>query len=368
LKGNNMPIKAVFNEKHEAALVEYDERPLLPNEVRIQTEYASGKHGTTLFMMDGSQRQGQRWDAETRLFLPSDEPDPDPVPSSLVGTSGVGVIIEVGADVRDWQAGDRIFGFMDVSETNVITVDRPADFIWPGFAEPSPWLIWELGDLDPLLALCFEPAYVAVNSVRESKVRFGDAVAVVGLGAIGLLTVKVAQLSGADVIFAVDPLPKRRQLALDYGAHHVVDPFACDAALEIKELTGGAGVDVAIEISGAGCAALVTAIRAARFGGAVCQAGAISGNGSELWLGREFLINSLKMIVPQGNGAMEYPPSDYPLWDQYRIYDTIVSMMRQKKLTAPGLINPLVSIEDFPETFELIKHDPAEVVKYGVRF
>lgn len=362
-----MPIKAVFNQQHEAVLLEYDERPLTANEVRIQTEYASGKHGTTMHMMDGRNRQGQRWDGDNRLYLPTDEPDPDPVPDSQVGTSGVGTIIEVGADVRDWNVGDRVFGFMDVSETNIITVDRPADFIWPGFAQPSPWLIWELGDLDPLTALCFEPAYVAVNSARESNLRFGDAVAVVGLGAIGLLTVKVAALSGADVIFAVDPLPKRRQLALDFGAHHAINPFAVDAALEIKELTGGAGVDVAIEISGH-YSALHTAIRAARVGGAVCQAGAISGNAAELWLGREFLTNSLKMIVPRGNGAMEYAPADYPLWDQYRIFDTIVSMMKQDKLTVPGLIDPLVSIEDFPETFELIKHDPSEVVKYGVRF
>lgn len=361
-----MPIKAVFNADHDAVLQEYDERPLLPNEARIQTEYASGKHGTTMHMMDGRNRQGQRWDEDNRLFVPSDESDPDPVPLIQVGTSGVGVIIEVGSGVRDWQVGDRVFGFMDVSETNIITVDRPADFIWPGFAEPSPWLIWELDDLDPLDALCFEPAYVAVNSARESNVRFGDAVAVVGLGAIGLLTVKVAALSGADVIFAVDPLPKRRKLAQDFGAHHVIDPFAVDAALEIKEMTGG-GVDVAIEISGH-YAALDTAIRATRFGGAVCNAGAISGNAAELWLGREFLLNSLRMIVPRGNGAMEYAPSDYPSWDQYRVFDTIVSMMKQGKLTVPGLIDPLVSIEDFPETFELIKRNPSEVVKYGVRF
>ena len=131
-------------------------------------------------------------------------------------------------------------------------------------------------------------------------------------------------------------------------------------------MTGG-GVDVAIEISGH-YAALDTAIRAARFGGTVCQAGAIAGNAAELWLGREFLTNSLKMIVPRGNGAMEFAPSDYPLWDQYRVFDTIVSMMKQDKLTVPGLIDPLVSIEDFPETFELIKHSPSEVVKYGVRF
>ena len=362
-----MPIKAVFNEDHDATLLEYEERPLLPNEVRIQTEFASGKHGTTMHMMDGRKREGQRWDEDNRLFVPSDESDPDPVPDSQVGTSGVGVISETGADVRDWQVGDRVFGFMDVSETNIIAVDRPADFIWPGFAEPSPWLIWQLGDLDPLDALCFEPAYVAVNSVRDSNVRFGDAVAVVGLGAIGLLTVKVAALAGAEVIFAVDPIAKRRKLAQNYGAHHVIDPFACDAALEIKEMTGGGGVDVAIEISGH-YAALDTAIRAARFGGTVCQAGAIAGNAAELWLGREFLTNSLRMIVPRGNGAMEFAPSDYPLWDQYRVFDTIVSMMKQDKLTVPGLIDPLVSVEDFPETFELVKHDPARVVKYGVRF
>ena len=362
-----MPIKAVFNDNHDAVIVKYDERPLAPNEVRIQTEYASGKHGTTMHLMDGSNREGQRWDADNRLYLPADEPDPDPVPSSLVGTSGVGAIIEVGTNVSDWKVGDRVFGFMDVSETNIITVDRPADFIWPGFAEPSPWLIWELGELDPLTALCFEPAYVAMNSVRESQLRFGDAVAVVGLGAIGLLTVRVAALSGAELIFAVDPLPKRRALASEYGAHHVIDPFAVDAALEIKKTTDGAGVDVAIEISGH-YAALDTAIRAARFGGTVCQAGAISGNAADLWLGREFLTNSLKMIVPRGNGAMEYAPSDYPLWDQYRIYDTLVSKMKQGDLTVPGLIDPLVSIEDFPQVFEQIKHNPAEVVKYGVRF
>ena len=112
----------------------------------------------------------------------------------------------------------------------------------------------------------------------------------------------------------------------------------------------------------------IQAIRAARFGGTVCQAGAIAGNAAELWLGREFLTNSLRMVVPRGNGAMEYAPSDYPLWDQYRVFDTIVSMMKQDKLSVPGLIDPLVSIEDFPEIFDLIKHNPSEVVKYGVRF
>ncbi len=361
-----MPRKVVFTKEHDVAVVEYEERPLAPNELRVQTEYASGKHGTTLSIMDGRNRQGQRFETDLRLFLPSDEAEPDPVPTLGVGTSGVGTIIEVGTAVLDWKVGDRVFGFMDVSETNIICVDRPQDFIWPQFA-PAPWLIWELGELDPLLALCFEPAYVALNSIRESNIRFGDTVAIIGLGAIGLLTVRVAALSGAEQIFAVDPLPKRRQLASNFGAHYVLDPYAGDTALAIKELTGGTGVDVSIEISGQ-YAALHTAIRATRYGGKVCQAGVMLGNAADLWLGREFLLNSLTMLVPRGNGAMEYKPADYPLWDQFRIFDTIVSKMKQGQLTAPGLIDPLVSLEEVPAIFQLIKHRPEEVVKYGVRF
>jgi threonine dehydrogenase-like Zn-dependent dehydrogenase len=362
-----MPRKAAFTEGHGVAVLEYQDRPLASNEVRIQTEYASGKHGTTMALMDGLNRQGQRWDATYRLSLPSDEPDPDPLPANEVGTSGVGTIIEVGTEVSDWKVGDRVFGWMDVSETNIICVDRPENFHWPWYDSPAPWLIWALGDLDPLLALCFEPAFVAVHSIRESNIRFGDMVGIFGLGAIGLLAVRVAALSGAEKIFAVDPLPKRRHLANEYGAHHVLDPFAVDAALEIHNLTGGVGVDVAIEISGK-YPALHTAIRSTRFGGKVCQSGAMQGNATDLWLGREFLLNSLTMFVPRGNGAVEYTPVDYPLWDHFRTYDTIVSKMKQDQLTAPGLIDPLVSLEEVPEVFELIKHHPEKVVKFGVRF
>ena len=65
---------------------------------------------------------------------------------------------------------------------------------------------------------------------------------------------------------------------------------------------------------------------------------------------------------------MEYKPADYPLWDQFRIYDTVVSKMKQGQLSSPGLINPLVSLEDVPEVFRLIEHHPEEVTKLGVRF
>ena len=190
-----MPRKLAFAGGYKVGLVEYDERPLTPHEVRVQTEYASGKHGTPLAIMDGRSERGQIWDEDMRLFLPVEGADGRyDLSGAPVGTSGIGTIIEVGSAVSDWMVGDRVISFLDVSETNTITTKRKLP--WDG---PPLWLdgcIWPLGDIDPLDALCFEPAFVSFHCIRESNLRFADTVAVIGLGAIGLLTVRLAALSG----------------------------------------------------------------------------------------------------------------------------------------------------------------------------
>ncbi|MCY4071497.1 MAG: zinc-binding alcohol dehydrogenase [Chloroflexi bacterium] len=360
-----MPRKLAFTGGYKVGLVEYDERPLAPHEVRVQTEYASGKHGTPLAIMDGRSERGQIWDEEMRLFLPEEGADGRyDLSGAPVGTSGVGTIIELGSEVSDWKMGDQVISFMDVSETNTIPTRRKLP--WDG---PPLWLdgcIWPLDDIDPLDALCFEPAFVSFHCIRESNLRFADTVAVVGLGAIGLLTVRMAALSGAEQVFAVDPLPKRRELALDYGAHYALDPFEVDAALEIHKLTGGPGVDVAVELS-ATYAGLQNAIRATRMEGTICASGVYLGEGRDLWLGREFHRNRLTMIVPHGC-FLGHKPRDYSRWDDYRAYDAIISMMRQGALTAPGLIQPLVSLDEGPAVWDLVVKEPGEVVKFGVRF
>ena len=360
-----MPRKLSFTGGHSIDVVDYEERALQADELRVRTEYASGKHGTPLALMNDRNDPGQRWDGDMRLFVATDEPTVENLlASARVGTSGVGTIIELGADVTGWHIGDRVISFLDVSETNIVKTTRQIP--WQG---PPLWLdgcLWHLGDIDPLLALCFEPAFVALHCIRESQVRFADTVAVIGLGAIGLLTVRMAALTGAEQIVAVDPLPKRRKLALDYGAHHALDPFQTDAAIEIHKLTGGPGVDVAIELS-ATYAGLQTAIGSTRMEGTVCAAGVYLGEGRGLWLGNEFHRNRLTMIVPHGC-FLGHVPRDYSRWDDYRAYDAIISMMRQGALTAPGMIQPLVTLDEGPATWDLVVNQPAEVVKFGVRF
>ncbi|WP_067456199.1 2,3-butanediol dehydrogenase [Actinomadura macra] len=72
-------------------------------------------------------------------------------------------------------------------------------------------------------AALFEPAAVALHSIRRSGLRDGESVAVVGLGPIGLLVVQLAARYGAGRIVAADPSGTRRDLALRLGATEVVD-------------------------------------------------------------------------------------------------------------------------------------------------
>ncbi len=349
-----MPRRLAITGLFEASVLEYDDRPLAPDEVLVRTELASGKHGTTFSMFDHRTFERMRFDVDRHLVV-ADDPEASPrMPTAdnpwNTGTSGVGVVEAVGGDVRRFAAGDRVFGLMDIRENNIRSQNE----------------LWHLGDIDPLLALCVEPAYVSIHCVRESNLRYGDRVAVVGLGALGLLAVSIVREAGAENIIAIDLLPKRRELAAEYGADHTLDPGREDLPLLVRDLTGGMGVDIAIELTGA-YAGLNTAITCTRVGGTVCSAGFYQGEANSLFLGREWHHNRLTMIVPHGCG-WGHEPRDYPYWDSRRAMDTIVAMMRRGRLQAPGLVNKIYSLPDAVNVYQHIRQNPNEIIKFAVDF
>lgn len=349
-----MPRRLALTGPYRAEFMTYDDAPLTAGQVRVQTSLASGKIGTTTAMFDSRAFHGQTFDPQMRIFTPSPDgstqhgPRPDaPWP---MGTTAVGIVTEVSAEVTQVAVGQQVFGLMDVRETNTVDASR----------------VYPLGDLDPLQALCLEPAYVAFHCIRESNVRYGDSVAVIGLGALGLLAVRMARESGAEVVITIDPLADRRALALTYGADFAFDPRSEDAALRAHEVTGGAGVDVAIELVGL-YPALETAIRCARVAGTVCSAGFYQGEANTVYFGREWHHNRLTMIVPHGCG-WGHPPRDYPRWDAQRAYDTIASLMRKGRLNVPGLVNVTLPFAEGDRFFETLKQHPEQVIKYAVMF
>ena len=106
----------------------------------------------------------------------------------------------------------------------------------------------ELGDEQVLM--CPDIMSTGFSGSERGDVRIGDTVAIFAQGPIGLCATAGAKLSGATTIIAVDRLPERLAMAERMGADHVVDFSRVDPVEEIMRLTGGRGVDVAIEALG----------------------------------------------------------------------------------------------------------------------
>jgi 2-desacetyl-2-hydroxyethyl bacteriochlorophyllide A dehydrogenase len=109
------------------------------------------------------------------------------------------------------------------------------------------------------------------HAVAEAGLLPGDAVAVLGLGPVGLCAVQAASAAGAALVVAVDSVPDRLAVAESFGARpvHLTED---DPRAAVKDATGGRGVDVAVDAVGHPDA-LELACRLARKAGTVSATG-----------------------------------------------------------------------------------------------
>ncbi|MGQ9851311.1 MAG: zinc-binding dehydrogenase [Aggregatilineaceae bacterium] len=344
-----MPRTLQLTGPRQIALVPADERPLQPGEIRARAVLSGISHGTELNLYRGTAPfHNRRFDPDLRLFLPAEEGAL--YPTSL-GYEWVGRITEVGPDVSGFAVGDLIHLPYGHSETHIA---RPTDPTMIGRIQPLPAAV------TPEAAVMLALAGVALQAVHDAHIKLGDRVAIFGLGVIGLLAVQLARLDGALWIDAVDPLPRRRALAEQFGADRTLDPAAGDVALAIKSASPQRGADVAIELSGHD-AALHEAMRSVRVAGTVVAGGFYQGGAIALRLGEEWHHNRLTLISSMG--VWGCPHRDYPAWDRARVHATAVQLLATGRLRTDGLITHRFPFERAAEAYELIDRHPQEVVK-----
>ncbi|MBE6018088.1 MAG: 2,3-butanediol dehydrogenase [Lachnospiraceae bacterium] len=95
-----------------------------------------------------------------------------------------------------------------------------------------------------------EPCATAIRNLKRARMKVGDNVLVIGAGTVGLLTIQAARLAGADKVMAVEVNEFRSEMALKLGADAVFSPFEDDLKKKIRGITGGRGIQIAIEITG----------------------------------------------------------------------------------------------------------------------
>jgi NAD+-dependent secondary alcohol dehydrogenase Adh1 len=91
-------------------------------------------------------------------------------------------------------------------------------------------------------------AYHAVKKLLP-RLEPGSTTAVIGVGGVGHIALQLLRLLGGSTVVAIDTDERRRRLARDLGAHEVLGEQA-DVAQAVRELTGGAGADVVVDVVG----------------------------------------------------------------------------------------------------------------------
>ncbi len=88
---------------------------------------------------------------------------------------------------------------------------------------------------------------VAIHALDLAKLKVAKSVAVIGCGPVGLLILRLAVLSGASAVYAMDPLAWRTELAKTWGATEAWTVKSGEALSKLRDATQGRGVDVVIE-------------------------------------------------------------------------------------------------------------------------
>lgn len=171
-----------------------------------------------------------------------------------LGHEIAGEVDALGSGVTGWVPGDRVaVSLLHERDGGQYTVGVDFDGGWSDYVvTPASTLVRMADSLSFAVASIIPDAvstpWAAITETAE--VKPAESVALWGVGGVGSHAVQILRFVGAAPIIAIDPLEEARKRALRLGADHVIDPTAEDAVARVKELTGGAGVDVAFDFVG----------------------------------------------------------------------------------------------------------------------
>lgn len=254
------------------------------------------------------------------------------------GYASVGTVAEIGAEVAGLGLDDVVFAHHPHQTEYVV----PADF--PIRLPKGPPV--ERG----VFAANLE---TAATVVLDAHPRLEEAVLVVGQGIVGLLVTMLLKRAGARPVIAVDLHERRRDAAIRAGADHAFGP---DEGLvpSILELTGGRGVDVAVEASGSP-AALQSCIDAAAFGGRIVVASWYGARDVTLALGGAFHRRRLRLISSQ---VSTLDPALSNRWSRERRTELVRALLTE--LPLEDLISHRFPFRAAASAYELLETKPEE--------
>jgi threonine dehydrogenase-like Zn-dependent dehydrogenase len=205
---------------------------------------------------------------------------------------------------------------------------------------------------DEAVLMCPDIFSTGLSGAESGNVKVGDSVAVFAQGPIGLCATIGAKLRGASLIIGVDASPDRLEMARRLGANVTLNIHDGDPIQEIKRLTDGRGVDVAIEALGRQ-ETFENSLRAVRAGGTVSSLGVYSGklvapyDTIHAGLGDQKIVTTL---CPGGKERMR----------------RLMAMIANRRVDLSPLITHRFSLDDIHEAFDVFSHQRDGVLKVAL--
>ncbi len=307
--------------------------PVGPGEVRVRAIASAISHGTEMLVYRG----------QVPPDLPLDLPALRGSFSFPIkyGYASAGRIEEVGSALTELRVGDLVFAHHPHQNRYVV---------------PAATVVQLPEGLNPEAGVFLANLETAVNVVLDAGIRLGERVAIFGQGVVGLLLTQLARRVGADLVVAVDPLPRRRELALAVGADVALPP-GDGLPDRIRALCDGVGVDVAIEASGHG-AALGQAIDSVAFQGTVVVSSWYGTKPVNLMLGGCFHRGRVRMVSSQ---VSNLDPALQPRWSRDRRMGVALGLLGELRLEP--LITGRVPLERAAEAYRQIDLHPEDTVQ-----
>lgn len=270
-------MKALVKTKAEPGLTltDWPDPKLRPSEVVVRVKATS---------LCGTDAHIYNWDewASHRIQLPR-----------IIGHELCGEVVEVGQEVSGAKVGDFVTAESHLTcglcfqcrtgqahvckNYRILGIDFDGSYA-QAVALPER-VLWKTSkDIPPEFACVQEPLGNAVDATLAEDVT-GHTVLITGCGPTGLLAVAIARVAGASLIIATDISEYRLHLATQLGADHVLNANTMSSdemATTFLDLTGGEGVDTALEMSG-NPSALHLSFRAVKNGGRVTLFGIPTG-------------------------------------------------------------------------------------------
>jgi len=294
-------------------------------------------------------------------------------PGLVIGHEPVGVIHELGEGVTGYRIGDRVL-------VGAITPCGQCEDCLSGHWSQCGGPIggWKFGNTingaqaeyllvpnaqanlakipdelsDEQVVLLADIASTGISAAESAELKIGDTAAIFAQGPIGLCATAGARLKGASLIIGVESDPVRAAMAKRMGADIVLNFNECDVVAEIKRLTGGRGVDVAIEALGTQDT-FENALRVLKPGGTLSSLGVYSGKLSvplepfAAGLGDHKIITTL---CPGGKERMR----------------RLMEMVLHQRLDLVPLITHRFKLAQITEAYELFAHHRDGVMKVAI--